>query len=93
MKYLKKFESFKINEGLTEDLVEALYKELTELKIKKKYFSFDDYYNLMDERKLDKGMQEEILHKLVGKGFGFEDEKEDYDDNDDIILPSSYNLN
>ena len=62
---------------MTEDLVEALYKELTELKNEKGYFSVDDYYNLMSKRNLDKGMTEEIFHELVGMGFGFEDEKED----------------
>jgi hypothetical protein len=91
MKYLKKFESFKINEGIQEDLIEALYKELTELKKEKGYFSVDDYYNLMSERKMDKRMADEIFHELVGeKEFGFEDEPED--DVDDSILPK-YNLN
>jgi len=90
MKYLKKFESFKINEGIQEDLVETLYKELTELKEEKGYFSVDDYYNLMSKRNLDKGMTEDIFHELVGKGFGFEDEPED--DEDASILPK-YNLN
>ncbi len=91
MKYLKKFESFKINEGIQEDLIVALYKELTELKREKGYFSVDDYYNLMSERKMDKRMADEIFHELVGeKEFGFEDEPED--DVDDNILPK-YNLN
>jgi len=86
MKYLKKFnESYG---DIAEDIAKDILPILKDIKDKKGFFTVSMFDNLMEERKGDLELTDEVMNHLVNMGFDFDDE----DDSDDSEI-YSYTLN
>lgn len=94
MKYLKTFESYNrepVNHKLAEEMAREILPILQKRREDGESVTISDFDKYMDEKEIESGLSDSIMHNLVDLGFDFDIEKDDDSEGLDFTLITNEN--